>query len=538
LFERNDYINDTLYNQERFYYNMGGRVRQYIKYNVNDDYDSLGCEANTCNPSFWDWRYRYSPLGGREQKRLYYSPHSDGCEGYTHPWTYYLRGAYGEQLALYYGRQTQEDDTCGNTGQRVYIYPNSYITNGGELVTRADGTKEFSVTDHLGSVRAVVNDQDTTVLSYEYKPFGDTLSTTAGDVARIGFIGQEQDIEHGYFNMGARYYDPEIGRFLSVDPLFEMYTEFSPYNYCNNSPMMFRDPSGMGLVDEIVDGCESIVRSIHEWLFGSDANPLEPGDDGLFGNRGGGGGGGGGDNGLPERSWNEESSMNDVYNGPEMAGPKVSGGSVGGYTNNGYVYSSLSIPESDVNISFGNSYVLGNNLSYAFNYSHVNNIETGYSVFYHPEFGYSFSSLIIGETDYMPFEFAINSITAKMLESGWKVAGSVHTHPSGKSFSMGDLGTILQDFGSPHLTPVVENNSFHIIEGAEYRYIIEVTNTEKFYNWGWGIMQRFTNFSEAAEKAGFEVKKHNETSVGYHRRLNEFFKKFNNTGLIYKRIRK
>jgi hypothetical protein len=51
------------------------------------------------------------------------------------------------------------------------------------------------VTDHLGSVRAVVNDQDTTVLIYEYKPFGDTLSTSAGDAARIGFIGQEQDIE-------------------------------------------------------------------------------------------------------------------------------------------------------------------------------------------------------------------------------------------------------------------------------------------------------------------------------------------------------
>jgi len=47
----------------------------------------------------------------------------------------------------------------------------------------------------------------------------DTLSTTAGETARIGFIGQEQDIEHGYFNMGARYYDPEIGRFLSVENL-------------------------------------------------------------------------------------------------------------------------------------------------------------------------------------------------------------------------------------------------------------------------------------------------------------------------------
>jgi hypothetical protein len=159
LFERNDYINGDLNNKERFYYNMAGRVCQYINYNVNDDYSGLDCSLDS---NFWDWHYRYSPLGGREQKRLYYSPHSDGWEGYTHPWTYYLRGAYGEQL-----------------------------------VTRVDGTKELSVTDHLGSVRAVVNDQDTTVLSYSFKPFGDTLSTSAGDVARIGFIGQEQDIEHG-----------------------------------------------------------------------------------------------------------------------------------------------------------------------------------------------------------------------------------------------------------------------------------------------------------------------------------------------------
>jgi RHS repeat-associated protein len=93
----------------------------------------------------------------------------------------------------------------------------------------------------------------------EYNPFGDTLSTSAGETARIGFIGQEQDIEHGYFNMGARYYDPEIGRFLSVDPLFEMYTEYTPYNYCNNSPMMFRDPSGMSMEIALVEGQLTLI---------------------------------------------------------------------------------------------------------------------------------------------------------------------------------------------------------------------------------------------------------------------------------------
>jgi RHS repeat-associated protein len=78
-----------------------------------------------------------------------------------------------------------------------------------------------------------------------YTPFGDTLSTSAGETARLGFIGQEQDIEHGYFNMGARYYDPEIGRFLSVDPLFEQFAEQTPYNYCFNSPLINSDASGL-----------------------------------------------------------------------------------------------------------------------------------------------------------------------------------------------------------------------------------------------------------------------------------------------------
>jgi len=346
----------------------------------------------------------------------------------------------------------------------------------------------------------------------------------------------------------------KIGRFLSVDPLFEMYTEFSPYNYCNNSPMMFRDPSGMGMEIALVGlgmiiykYTADMIREAEYSEYGRVPNSAVPG--GRIGDGGGGGSSGKGKNGVSAFTMfchlqnnyngvgNSGSTNADINLGYGKGGNNVYGSSHGsGYTDNGYVYSPLSIPESDVNISFGNSYVLGNNLSYAFNYSHVNNVESGYSIFKHPEYGYSFSSLIIGETDYMPFEFAISSITAKMLESGWKVAGSVHTHPSGKSFSMGDLGTILQDFGSPDLTPVVENNSFHIIEGAEYRYIIEVTNTNQFHEWGWFIKRGEDSFREGAKNNDFNYFK-GETSNSYHRRLKKFLEKYN-TGLNYNRYKK
>jgi hypothetical protein len=46
-------------------------------------------------------------------------------------------------------------------------------------------------------------------------------------------------------NLQARLYDPSIGSFLSVDPLFETQPGFTPYHYCYNDPINGSDPSGL-----------------------------------------------------------------------------------------------------------------------------------------------------------------------------------------------------------------------------------------------------------------------------------------------------
>jgi len=80
-------------------------------------------------------------------------------------------------------------------------------------------------------------------------PFGETMaeqhSQTADYVNKWKFTGHELDRETGLYYAKARYYDPKISVFMSVDPLLEKYPSWSPYNYTLNNPINLVDPTGM-----------------------------------------------------------------------------------------------------------------------------------------------------------------------------------------------------------------------------------------------------------------------------------------------------
>ena len=71
---------------------------------------------------------------------------------------------------------------------------------------------------------------------------------------------KEKDYETGYYNFGARYYDPVLsGLFLSVDPMADKYPSISPYAYCTWNPVKLVDPDGRDWYDLFNDG--TLVRN-------------------------------------------------------------------------------------------------------------------------------------------------------------------------------------------------------------------------------------------------------------------------------------
>jgi RHS repeat-associated protein len=69
-------------------------------------------------------------------------------------------------------------------------------------------------------------------------------SFTSSNSYKYGFIGKEKDDETGTLDFGARSYDPRLGKFLSIDPLYANYPQLTPYNYAGNSPIVLLDNDG------------------------------------------------------------------------------------------------------------------------------------------------------------------------------------------------------------------------------------------------------------------------------------------------------
>jgi RHS repeat-associated protein len=85
------------------------------------------------------------------------------------------------------------------------------------------------------------------VNAYAYTPFGLIANEQEAVVNPFKFVGQfgVMTEPNGLYYMKARYYDPEVGRFISEDPLGFEGGDANLYIYVQNNPVMFSDPQGL-----------------------------------------------------------------------------------------------------------------------------------------------------------------------------------------------------------------------------------------------------------------------------------------------------
>lgn len=175
--------------------------------------------------------------------------------------TRHIYGPDGSRLLTIQNRQaTLHLPDAEVTVQRAGVLVNSqrtYAAPGGAVLRYSYGTDSSNLvalaTDHQGSPYAEVGlSGGMPVRIRKQDPFGNQRGAAAVGVnmqTNRGFLGAVRDDASGYTPLGARLYDPTVGRFLSADPVLDLTdpAQNNGYTYAHNNPVTLADPTGLSV---------------------------------------------------------------------------------------------------------------------------------------------------------------------------------------------------------------------------------------------------------------------------------------------------
>ncbi|MXV15624.1 DUF6443 domain-containing protein [Hufsiella ginkgonis] len=251
--------------RERLAYDPMGNITRLERNGSRGNYTYTGNRLNGISGAWSTGSYAYDGNGnattdGRNNKTLTYNllnlPATvNGTE------IVYTYDAAGNKLR-------KASSTTGTTdyvgGIHYGTVSGSYVINfiqteEGRAVRQSDNSYrfEYNLTDHLGNVRKsfdIYAGAARVIQADNYYPFGMQYAVTVpGNVSKYLYNGKELQEELGYYDFGARMYDPVTGRFNTIDPISEQMRRFSPYSYGFNNPMRFIDPDGRAPFDWVKD---------------------------------------------------------------------------------------------------------------------------------------------------------------------------------------------------------------------------------------------------------------------------------------------
>ena len=212
--------------------------------NYNFTYDNMGNMITRSN-STSTWTYTYNAqnqlvqVEKNQQVLSQFAYDGDGKRIRKTEWIESLQD-YRTIIYVYSGMEVVYEKNL-DTGQEA-----TYISGQkGKIAKKVDSLIDYYHTDHLGSTRLITDESGNTITEATYKPFGETI--VAGEESSYLYNGKEIDSSNLYY-YGLRYYDPEIGRFITRDtnpgdPVNPQ--SLNRYIYCLNNPLKYVDPLGL-----------------------------------------------------------------------------------------------------------------------------------------------------------------------------------------------------------------------------------------------------------------------------------------------------
>ena len=121
----------------------------------------------------------------------------------------------------------------------------------------------------FGDVTEIYDEAGTLVGKYNYNAFGECeIETDEGGIAEknpIRYRGYYYDEETGFYYLKTRYYDPEIGRFITIDNTSYLnpdgINDLNLYAYCGNNPVMNVDPEGTSWWSNLWNGISNFFST-------------------------------------------------------------------------------------------------------------------------------------------------------------------------------------------------------------------------------------------------------------------------------------